>query len=561
MIRPKLINITSCALARSASCSTVAAANPRTETLKTNAAKPLTDLYGRHHSYLRISLTERCNLRCQYCMPAEGVQLQPNSNLLSIDEIVKLATLFAQEGVTKIRLTGGEPTVRKDLPDIIRQLKAIQGLETVAMTTNGLVLTRQLVTLQRAGLDIINVSLDTLQKDKFERITRRKGWERVLMGIDLGIQLGYNPVKVNCVVMKNFNDDEVCDFVQMTEEKNVDVRFIEYMPFTGNKWEMEKLVSYKEMVEKIRAKWPTFAPLENGPNDTSKAWKIPGAKGQVGFITSMSEHFCGSCNRLRITADGNLKVCLFGNAEISLRDALRAKCSDDDLLALIGAAVSRKKKQHADCNLISRPHSFINTNLSHLFYNSRTSNTLRYYSTHLTHVDETGKARMVDVGDKKISSRSAHAQGTVHVGSKITQLIQENALKKGDVLSISQLAGITGAKKTSELIPLCHNIMLNSVQVEAILDAEKESVVITSTVKCDGKTGVEMEALTAVTIAALTVYDMCKAVSHDITITDIHLVSKTGGARGDYDRKKEVIVREYDRTPIVVKETVAIGGI
>lgn len=136
-------------------------------------------------------------------MPAEGVQLQPNSNLLSIDEIVKLATLFAQEGVTKIRLTGGEPTVRKDLPDIIRQLKAIQGLETVAMTTNGLVLTRQLVTLQRAGLDIINVSLDTLQKDKFERITRRKGWERVLMGIDLGIQLGYNPVKVNCVVMKS----------------------------------------------------------------------------------------------------------------------------------------------------------------------------------------------------------------------------------------------------------------------------------------------------------------------------------------------------------------------
>lgn len=167
------------------------------------------------------------------------------------------------------------------------------------------------------------------------------------MGIDLALQLGYDPVKINCVVMQGFNDDEILDFVELTRDRNVDVRFIEYMPFTGNRWEVKKMVAYKNMVGSIKKRWADFAPLTNGPNDVSKAWKVPGYKGQVGFITSMSEHFCGSCNRLRITADGNLKVCLFGNKEVSLRDALRSGCSEDDLVALIGAAVLRKKKHHA----------------------------------------------------------------------------------------------------------------------------------------------------------------------------------------------------------------------
>ncbi|CAH0553786.1 unnamed protein product [Brassicogethes aeneus] len=307
----------------------------------------LTDTFGRHHDYLRISLTERCNLRCQYCMPAEGVKLSEKSKILTTDEIIQIADLFVNEGVKKIRLTGGEPTTRKDLTDIITQLKQLNGLECVAMTTNGLVLTRQLVALQKAGLDILNISLDTINKSRYEKITRRKGLERVLMGIDLALQLDYNPVKINCVVIKNFNEDEILDFVEMTKEKNVDVRFIEYMPFSGNKWEVDKMVSYKEMLDIIHKKWPEFSPLPNGKNDTSKAWKVPGYKGQVGFITSMSEHFCGSCNRLRITADGNLKVCLFGNTEVSLRDAIRSKCSQDDLVALVQAAVKRKKKQHA----------------------------------------------------------------------------------------------------------------------------------------------------------------------------------------------------------------------
>lgn len=320
--------------------------NETTEAAKTKV-NPLLDTFGRNHTYLRISLTERCNLRCQYCMPAEGVTLTPRQKILTTDEIIYLAQLFVNEGVTKIRLTGGEPTTRKDVIDIVAQLKEIDGLETVAMTTNGLTLTRQLVALQKAGLDILNVSLDTLKPARYEVVTRRKGWERVMAGIDLAIQLGYNPVKVNCVVMRGFNDDEICDFVALTKDRKVDIRFIEYMPFSGNKWETEKMVSFRDMTTAIKEKFADFIALPNEPNDTSKAYKVPDYAGQVGFITSMSEHFCGSCNRLRITADGNLKVCLFGNTEVSLRDAIRSGYKEDDLIALIGAAVRRKKKQHA----------------------------------------------------------------------------------------------------------------------------------------------------------------------------------------------------------------------
>ncbi|EDW41041.1 molybdenum cofactor biosynthesis protein 1 isoform X2 [Drosophila sechellia] len=308
---------------------------------------PLTDSFGRHHTYLRISLTERCNLRCDYCMPADGVPLQPKNKLLTTEEILRLARIFVEQGVRKIRLTGGEPTVRRDIVEIVAQMKALPELEQVGITTNGLVLTRLLLPLQRAGLDNLNISLDTLKRDRFEKITRRKGWERVIAGIDLAVQLGYRP-KVNCVLMRDFNEDEICDFVEFTRDRPVDVRFIEYMPFSGNKWHTERLISYKDTLQIIRQSWPDFKALPNGPNDTSKAYAVPGFKGQVGFITSMTEHFCGTCNRLRLTADGNIKVCLFGNKEFSLRDAMRDESvSEEQLVDLIGAAVQRKKKQHA----------------------------------------------------------------------------------------------------------------------------------------------------------------------------------------------------------------------
>ncbi|KAH8314654.1 hypothetical protein KR074_006488 [Drosophila pseudoananassae] len=491
---------------------------------------PLTDTFGRHHTYLRISLTERCNLRCDYCMPAEGVPLQPKANLLTTEEVLRLARIFVEQGVRKIRLTGGEPTVRRDIVEIVAQMKSLPHLEHVGITTNGLVLTRLLLPLQRAGLDSLNISLDTLKKDRFEKITRRKGWERVIAGIDLAVQLGYTP-KVNCVLMRDFNEDEICDFVEFTKDRPVDVRFIEYMPFSGNKWHTERLISYKDTVNAIRKRWPEFAALPNGPNDTSKAYAVPGFRGQVGFITSMTEHFCGTCNRLRLTADGNIKVCLFGNKEFSLRDAMRRKdVTEDQLVDFIAAAVQRKKKQHAGA-VPYHPHLLLHQ-MTHPAARLQIRN-----GSHLTHVNSQGKAQMVDVGGKASTTRLAHAEATVRVGEHLTQLIAANELAKGDVLTVAQLAGIMGAKRTSELIPLCHNISLSSVKVQAVLQKSTHSVHLKASVRCSGQTGVEMEALTAVSIAALTVYDMCKAVSHDICITNIRLLSKSGGKR-DFNREE-----------------------
>lgn len=314
----------------------------------------LTDNFGRRHSYLRISLTEKCNLRCQYCMPEEGVKLTPRSQLLSTSEILSLARLFVQEGVEKIRLTGGEPLIRPDVLDIIAELRKMEGLKTIAVTTNGINLAKLLPKLKDAGLDLINISLDSLVPAKYEFIVRRKGLHKVMEGIEKAIEMGYNPVKVNCVVMRGLNEDELLDFVALTEKKPLEVRFIEYMPFDGNKWNFKKMVSYQEMLDRIRQQWPDLEMLQTGQADTAKTFKVPGFKGQVGFITSMSDHFCGSCNRLRITADGNLKVCLFGNSEVSLRDVLRSGSSDEELLQIIGAAVGRKKKQHAGMFSISQ---------------------------------------------------------------------------------------------------------------------------------------------------------------------------------------------------------------
>lgn len=209
----------------------------------------LIDSFGRLHTYLRISLTERCNLRCQYCMPAEGVELTPNSLVMSQNEIIRLANLFVSSGVNKIRLTGGEPSIRKDIEDICSQLSSLKGLKTLAMTTNGLALARKLPKLKDCGLNLLNISLDTLVPAKFEFMTRRKGHERVMESIYRAVDLGYDPVKVNCVVMRGFNDDEICDFVELTRDKPINVRFIEFMPFDGNVWNVKKLVSYAEMLD------------------------------------------------------------------------------------------------------------------------------------------------------------------------------------------------------------------------------------------------------------------------------------------------------------------------
>ena len=367
-------------------------------------AKPfsafLTDSFSREHDYLRISVTERCNLRCLYCMPEDGVPLSPPAHLLTTPEITYLSSLFVSQGVTKIRLTGGEPTIRKDILPLMHNIGELRrdGLRELCLTTNGISLHRKLDSMVESGLTGVNLSLDTLDPFQFQIMTRRKGFEAVMKSIDRILEmnrLGAGiKLKINCVVMRGVNEREILPFVEMGRQTDIEVRFIEYMPFDGNKWSKGKMMGYEEMLGVIREKYPGLRKVKDGKNETSKTFEVPGFAGRIGFITSMTENFCGSCNRLRITSDGNLKVCLFGNAEFSLRDLLRkengGKPIDDEaweamkrlemdrsqaipgitgalgysererkLLDLIGMAVKRKKQKHAGMgeleNMRNRP--------------------------------------------------------------------------------------------------------------------------------------------------------------------------------------------------------------
>ena len=384
--------------------------HPLTESHPTTRKQPLrdarpfsdflTDNFSRQHDYLRISITERCNLRCTYCMPEEGVPLSPASHLLTTREISYLSALFVSQGVTKIRLTGGEPTIRKDIVPLMHEIGSLRskGLKELCITTNGIALHRKLDSMAEAGLTGVNLSLDTLDPFQFQIMTRRQGFSAVIRSIDRILEmnrLGAGiKLKINCVVMRGINEREIIPFVEMGRDKDVEVRFIEYMPFDGNKWAKGKMLSYKEMLGMIREKHPSLEKVRDEMNDTSKTFRVPGFRGRIGFITSMTHNFCGSCNRLRITSDGNLKVCLFGNAEVSLRDLLRkgnnGQPIDEEameaikqvemdkrqalpgdvqplgygererqLLGLIGMAVKRKKEKHAGMgeleNMKNRP--------------------------------------------------------------------------------------------------------------------------------------------------------------------------------------------------------------
>ncbi|KAL7285568.1 hypothetical protein ACG7TL_000672 [Trametes sanguinea] len=343
----------------------------------------LVDSFKRQHNYLRISLTERCNLRCAssalriqsgegatppyecgtprgdatddvitgfYCMPSEGVELSPPEHILTDDEVIRLATLFVQSGVTKIRLTGGEPTVRKGIVDIVGRLNELRkyGLQSIGMTTNGIALHRKLPLLIENGLTHLNISLDTLDPFKFEIMTRRMGHDAVLRSLETALRYKeLRSVKLNVVVVQGMNDHEVLDFVEMTKERRLSVRFIEFMPFTGNKWDKHRMVPSADLLTRIRSRYPAVCKAPDELNDTARSYIIPGHAGSFGFISSMSDHFCGSCNRLRLTADGQIKVCLFDAKEISLRDQMRAGADDSTLLATIGRAVMGKKEKHA----------------------------------------------------------------------------------------------------------------------------------------------------------------------------------------------------------------------
>ncbi len=282
----------------------------------------LTDTFKRKHNYLRISLTERCNLRCTYCMPAEGVPLSPKSHIMTFEEIFTIAKTFVAHGVNKIRLTGGEPLVRKDISVILNKLASLP-IE-LAISTNGITIDRYIDILKENNILNINLSLDTLIKDKFKEITRRDKFEKVYSNILLLVENGFN-VKINAVLMKDFNEDEIIDFIKLTKDLPISFRFIEFMPFDGNKWDLKKMVSYAEVMQKVKGYFSEeqIERLQDAENDTSKNYKIKGYQGSFAIISSVTNPFCDSCNRLRLTADGKLKNCLFSNTESDILTSLR----------------------------------------------------------------------------------------------------------------------------------------------------------------------------------------------------------------------------------------------
>ena len=296
------------------------------------------DRFNRTHNYLRISLTDNCNLRCFYCMPEEDYDFTPASQLMQVGEIETLARIFVAEGVNKIRLTGGEPLVRKDAAKIILCLSKLP--VELTLTTNGTRLHDFIDVLKEANIKSVNISLDTLQPEKFLLITRRDQFQRVRSNIELLLHHQFH-VKINMVVMKGFNDDEINDFIEWTMHNPVDVRFIEFMPFSGNRWTSNKVVSLHDILSIINTKY-SFLPLQGDKSDTAKHYMVPGHAGSFAVISTMSSPFCSGCNRMRLTADGKMKNCLFSKNETDLLSALR---NGEDVITLIHENIMMKAKE------------------------------------------------------------------------------------------------------------------------------------------------------------------------------------------------------------------------
>ncbi|XP_045769539.1 molybdenum cofactor biosynthesis protein 1-like isoform X2 [Maniola jurtina] len=438
----------------------------------------------------------------QYCMPAEGVRLSARSALLSRDELLRLARVFAALGVRKLRLTGGEPTLRADLLDVVQGLSELRGVHTVAMTSNGLALTRRLPALQRAGLSALNLSLDSLRAERFERMARRPGLSHVLASLDLALQLGLPSVKINTVLMKGFNDDEICDFVELTKDREVDVRFIEFMPFAGNKWQDSRMVSERAALDAVRRRHPALRAAAPAPCRTAT-------------------------------------VCLFGAAETNMRDALRGGADAGELAELVRGALRRKHKQHA-----AAPQRVFARGLC---------------SRALTHVDAEGQARMVDVGDKPVTRRSAEAECFVRVSARVVRLLRAARLPKGDALTVAQVAGLAGAKRAAELLPLCHPLPLEHARVRLTLPSGDGGGRVRLACECAARarTGVEMEALTGCAVAALALYDMCKAVDKAMVVEGLRVVRKAGGSSDWPPPAEPLTLRAHDTSPLKPDETYA----
>ncbi|PSL07336.1 GTP 3',8-cyclase MoaA [Cecembia rubra] len=295
----------------------------------------LKDQHNRIHDYLRISLTDSCNFRCAYCMPNEEIEVLPHSRLMSTEEIDQIAGIFVDQGIKKIRLTGGEPLVRKEFPEILKKLSRYP--TELTMTTNGILVHKHIALMKEVGMRTLNVSLDSLNRNTFYKLTKRDQFDQVWTNILLLLQEGFR-IKINAVALNGIIENEILDFVALTKKYPLHVRFIEFMPFAGNHWKVDKVITASQMLEMVKDKFEVVK-LRDEPHATAKKYKVPGHEGTFAFITTMSEHFCGDCNRLRITADGKMKNCLFGKEEMDLLGTLR---QGKDILPLIKLSVKRK---------------------------------------------------------------------------------------------------------------------------------------------------------------------------------------------------------------------------
>jgi molybdenum cofactor biosynthesis protein A len=320
----------------------------------------LLDQHNRKHTYLRISLTERCNLRCTYCMPEEGIELRDRKEFMTQEETVELAKKFVDLGVTKIRLTGGEPLIKKNFRELLRELSKLP--VELSITTNGILLDVYLQDLKDAGIRSINISLDSLVAEKANRITRRNYFDRIQNNIEETLKHDFN-VKLNCVLMKGENDDEIIDFIELTRTKNIGIRFIEFMPFDGNHWDWSKTVSYKQIMDRVASHYGEhhMEKALEGLNSTSRNFRIKNYAGDFGIISSVTNPFCDTCNRIRLTADGKIKNCLFSGEESDLLAALRR---GEDVIPLITRSIQKKHKERAGLkNFDDKDFSFENRSM------------------------------------------------------------------------------------------------------------------------------------------------------------------------------------------------------
>ena len=311
------------------------------------ALTPLLDGHGRTMGDVRVSVIDRCNFRCQYCMPAEGLPWLEKNAVLSFDEIERLVALLVAMGVGDVRLTGGEPLVRRDFPALAARLAAIDGIQDLSVTTNGYLLERDAEALVAAGIGRFNVSIDSLQRDRFFQMTRRDSLPKVLRGLEALARFPEaHPIKVNAVAMRGFTEEEVLPFARFARQHAYQVRFIEYMPLDADRtWTPDSVLTGAEIHAAIHAVYP-LEPREREPHATARVYRFADGQGEIGFINPVSEPFCGDCNRLRLTADGLLRTCLFSLNETDLRTPMRAGASDDDLATIVRDAVWKKELKH-----------------------------------------------------------------------------------------------------------------------------------------------------------------------------------------------------------------------